>query len=113
MAVTLTGADVLSFVGNKQPSDEDTAWADKVAAALISGLTHRLNGAVVVSPSPAEDELNVALLIGGAEGYKRREATFGLTGYADLEGGAIKVAKDYLDGIKPLIDRYSAGPGIG
>jgi hypothetical protein len=109
----LTGAQILTFVGNKQPEQEDTDWADSVAKALVSGLTYRLNGAVIASPSGAEDEINVALLIGGAEGYKRREATFGLTGYADLEGSAIKVARDYLDGVKPLIDRYSNGPGIG
>ena len=108
----LTGPQVLTFVGVKTPTAEDTAWADAVAKALVSGLTVKLNGAVIESPSGAEDELNVALLIGGAEAYKRREATFGLTGYADLEGNAIKVAKDYLDGVKPLIARYSI-PGIG
>jgi len=84
-----------------------------VAAALVSGLTVRLNGAIIVDGSMAEDELDVALLIAGAEAYKRQEATFGLTGYADLEGNAIRVAKDYLDSIRPIIDRYSAGPGIG
>lgn len=109
----LTGAAILDFVGVKTPTQSDTDWADMVAKALVSGLTVRLNGYSVAEASPAEDELNVALLIGGAEGYKRREATFGLTGYADLEGSAIKVARDYLDGVKPLIDRYSTGPGIG
>lgn len=109
----VTGAQILTFVGAKTPTAEDTEWADMVASAVVSGMTVRLNGAVIVSPSPAEDELNAALLIGGAEGYKRREATFGLTGYADLEGAAIRVARDYLEGVRPLIDRYSAGPGIG
>lgn len=108
----LTGAQILTFVGNDNPTEDDTEWADKVAGALVSALTVRLNGATIADGSGAEDELNVALLIGGAEGYKRREATFGLTGYADLEGGAIKVAKDYLDGVKPLINRYAV-PGIG
>jgi len=109
----VTGAQILTFVGKTSPATEDTEWADAVAKAITSGLNVRLNGAVIVDPSPAEDELNVALLLAGAEGYKRREATFGLTGYADLEGSAIRVAKDYLEGMRPLIDRYSAGPGIG
>jgi len=109
----VTGAQILTFVGNKTPATGDSEWADAIAKAITSGLTVRLNGAVIVDPSPAEDELNVALLLAGAEGYKRREATFGLTGYADLEGSAIRVAKDYLEGMRPLIDRYSAGPGIG
>lgn len=108
----LTGAQVLAFVGVKTPTPDDVTWSDAVAKALVAGLTSRLNGATIAAASPAEDELNVALLIGGAEAYKRREATFGLTGYADIEGSAIKVAKDYLDGVKPLINRYSAGPGI-
>lgn len=109
----LTGAQVLTFVGNKTPTSEDTAWADAVAKALVAGVASRLNGAVIASPSPAEDELNVALMLGGAEGYKRKEATFGLTGFADLEGNATKLARDYLTGIAPLINRYSNGPGIG
>jgi hypothetical protein len=110
---SLTGDLILSFVGIENPKPEEQDWADKVAAALMSGLTYRLNGAVIEDGSGAEDELNVALLIGGAEGYKRREATFGLTGYSDLEGNAIRVARDYLDGVRPLIDRYGNGPGIG
>jgi hypothetical protein len=58
-------------------------------------------------------ELDVAAMLAGAEAYKRKEATWGLTGYADLEGNAIRVAKDYLEGIKPIADRYGNGPGIG
>lgn len=110
---SLTGAQILAFVGVVTPSEQEQTWADAVAAALMSGVLHRLNGAVIVDGSGAEDELNVALLIGGAEAFKRREATFGLTGYADIEGNAIRVARDYLDGVRPLIERYSAGPGIG
>jgi len=109
----LTGAQILAFTSADATVPENVTWADMVAKALVSGLTYRLNGAVIASPSGAEDELNVALLLGGAEGYKRREATFGSTGYADLEGSATKLARDYLDGVRPLINRYSAGPGIG
>ena len=109
----LTGAQILAFTGADESVAENVTWADAVAKALVSGLTYRLNGAVIASPSGAEDELNVALQIGGAEAYKRREATFGSTGYADLEGTATKLARDYLEGVKPLINRYSAGPGIG
>ena len=104
----VTGAQILAFVGNKTPSTEDSEWADAVAKAVTQGMLVRLNGGI-----EGEDELNVALLLAGADAYKRREATFGVTGYADLEGNAIRVARDYLEGIKPLIDRYSMGPGIG
>lgn len=109
MALALTGAQVLSFVGVKTPTADDTTWANAVAAAVLAGITARLNGAVPT----AWEELNVAALLAGAEAFKRREAAFGLTGYADMEGNAIRVARDYLEGMKPIIDRYSNGPGIG
>lgn len=109
--LSLTGSDILAFVGVKTPSTEESAWADACAKAVLSGITVRLNGASITNPPP--DELQVAATLAGAECYKRREATFGLTGYADMEGAAIRVARDYLDGVKPLIDRYGAGPGIG
>jgi hypothetical protein len=110
---SLSGTQILAFVGVKNPTQEDVDWSDMVAKALVAGLTVRLNGAIPLDGTMAEDELNVALLLGGAEGYKRKEATFAQTGYADPEGGAITLARDYLDSIKPLINRHSAGPGIG
>lgn len=111
MALTLSGSEILAFVGNNTPSADDIAWADACASAVIAGIATSLNGAAL--SLSGEAELSVASLIAGAECYKRREATFGVTGYADLEGNAIRVAKDYLAGVKPIIDRYSNGPGIG
>lgn len=109
----VTSPQILAFVGVVSPSPAETEWSEAVAKAVNSGIDGRLNGAIIADPSSAFDELAVAARIAGTEAFKRREATFGLTGYADLEGNAIRVAKDYLTGIAPLIDRYSAGPGIG
>lgn len=111
MPLTLTGVQILAFVGVKVPSPDETAWADACAAGVVDGIIQRLNGAAITDPAPTELQ-NVALM-GGAECYKRREAIFGMTGYADLEGAAIRVARDYLDGVRPIIDRYGNGPGIG
>ena len=47
----------------------------------------------------------------GVEAYKRREAVFGITGYVDLQGAAIRVARDYLEAQRPILDRY-ATPGL-
>jgi len=110
-----TGAEILAFVGVTSPSAPEIAWSDACAAAVAAGIRTRLNAAALVEPYPPDmqAELDVASRIAGAEAYKRREATWGLTGYADLEGNAIRVAKDYLTGVQPLIDRYGNGPGIG
>ena len=111
--LAVTGAQILAFVGVKTPTTDDTTWANAVATAVTAAMLSRLNGAVIASPSDAENELNVALLLAGAEAYKRKEATFGSTGYADLEGNAVALSRDYIDAVAPLIDRWSAGPGIG
>ena len=104
------GPQILAFVGVANPSPAETEWSDLVALAVNNGIDNKLNG-VFIDPLLLS-ELEVAARIAGAEAFKRREATFGLTGYADLEGSAIRVARDYLSGVGPLIERYNAGPGI-
>ena len=107
----VTGAEVLVYVGVKSPSAPETEWADLVADAVNTGILIRLNGAVITDPPPAE--LKTAAMMAAGEAYKRRETPFGVTGFSDVEGQAIRLARDYLDGVKPEIDRYGAGPGIG
>lgn len=106
----VTSAQILAFVGVKNPTPEDTAWSAACADAVNAGITVRLNGAEITLPPPAE--LQTAAIMAGGETYKRREAPFGITGFNDIEGNAIRISRDYLDGITPIIARYSI-PGIG
>lgn len=111
MAIFVEPEEILAYVGIKTPTDEETAWADACAKAVNDGIVLRLNGATITDPPP--HELTTAALMAGGEAFKRREAPFGITGFNDIEGNAIRLARDYLDGVKPVIDRYGAGPGIG
>ena len=115
MLALVTGSDILTHVGVKVPTPEQTLWAQTVADAVNAGIETYLNGAAALPPiGPLmAAELKFAALTAGAEGFKRQEAVFGLTGYADMEGNAIRVARDYLEGVKPLLQRYTLGPGIG
>jgi hypothetical protein len=109
MAVWVTADGILGAVGVPIPADaESTAWAEACAAAVSAGIDLRLRGVAYASPpvepplplDPADyPELAFAATVAGAEAYKRREAVYGLTGYVDLEGAAIRVARDYLTGI--------------
>jgi hypothetical protein len=108
----VTGEEVLEFVGITAPTAGETTWAAAVAVAVSSGIDTRLNGGTVPAGGP-EGEVQVAAVLAAAEAFRRRTAPFGVTGYADLQGVAIRVARDYLEGVKPLVDRYSNGPGIG
>jgi hypothetical protein len=85
----------------------DREWAEACAAAVSAGFDRRLDGAVWVNPPALPDELRAAARLAGIECYKRREATFGVTGYVDLQGAAIRVARDYLEAAAPIIARYA------
>jgi hypothetical protein len=109
--IYVTGAQVLALVGITAPSGTETAWATACASAVNAAVEIKLQGVVIDNPSPAYDELTVAAQLAGAEAFKRREAVFGVTGYSDIEGAAIRIARDYLAGVAPLIARYSI-PGM-
>ena len=110
----VTGVQVLAFVGaDVGITSAETEWADACAAAVNAAIEYRLGGAVILDPSLAMDEIKVAARIAAGEAYKRKEATFGITGYSDLQGAAIRVARDYMDGVYPLINRWRTIGGIG
>ena len=110
MAEWVTADAILGAVGVATPADaEATAWAEACAAAVNAGIDRRMTGVPMIDPPDvtAYPELVFAATVAGAEAYKRREAVYGLTGYVDLEGAAIRVARDYLEGVAPIIARYA------
>jgi hypothetical protein len=115
MAEWVTAEEIL--VGSGASTDPSAAkpadleWATACAAAVSAGFDRRLEGAAFLSlpiePPLLPDELRLAARLAGIEAYKRREATFGVTGYVDLQGAAIRVARDYLEAASPIIARYA------
>ena len=109
----VTAAQIMKQAGaaDDSPSGPNAEWAGVCAAAVNEGMDKRLEGATYPSP-PLPGELVLAARTAGVEAFKRREAVYGITGYVDLQGAAIRVSRDYLDAISPIIARY-ATPGIG
>jgi hypothetical protein len=102
----VTGSAILAHAGKRTPTAEDEEWAALCAQAVNAGMDHRLEGALYVDPPPPA-ELTFAALQAGTEAFKRREAVFGLTGYVDLQGAAVRIARDYLEAQAPIIQRYA------
>lgn len=104
----VTADEILEHAGAyRDPSaatPSDRTWAELCAAAVDGGFGVRLADAVV---DPETPELRLAARGAGVEAYKRREATFGITGYVDLQGAAIRIARDYLEAVAPILDRYA------
>jgi len=104
-----TGPEILTHLGVGTPGAGDSEWAALCAAAVSAGVDRRLSDAELADGSDPVlyAELRFAARIAGAEAYKRREAAFGVTGYTDLQGIAIRVARDYLESVSPIIARYA------
>jgi hypothetical protein len=113
MPTYVAGTDVLAFVGIDTPTSFETTWSDLCAGAVQSAFNVRLSGVTITDPSPQFTELKVAARLAAAEAFKRREATFGVTGYSDLNNAAIRVARDYVTGVEPIISRYTLRGPIG
>jgi hypothetical protein len=114
----VSAEEILVAVGHTDPSaasPAETAWAEACAAAVNEGIDLKLEGVafvmpladLLVSPPPLPAELVLAARFAGTEAFKRREATFGLTGFVDLQGAAIRIARDYLEAVAPIIARYA------
>jgi hypothetical protein len=105
----LTPDGLLAHAGAVAPYDPaDLTWAALVIGAAQAGITTALNrGPAPVLEREADLELELALVMAAAEAWKRREAPFAVLPFADLQGGAVRLARDYLDGVRPIIQRYN------
>lgn len=113
MTEWVTAAAILGGSGApSSPSPADEEWAEMCAAALNAGIDDVLSDTLADGTvTGTEPEVVWLARIGGTEAYKRREAVFAITGYVDLQGTAIRVARDYLEGVRPILARY-ASPGL-
>jgi len=106
----ITGAEILTIAGVTAPTAEDQAWADLCAAATDDAAATFLDW-----PDPIIDtgEIKPLCLLAGAELYVRRAAPFGQTGYVDLNtGGMVRMARDFLEGVKPALARHRNVAGL-
>lgn len=104
-----TAAVILARSGAPDsPSPDDQEFAELCAGAVNAAIDSVLADALIVNPLlTSEPELEWLASMAGVEAYKRREAVFGITGYVDLAGAAIRVARDYIEAQRPILARYA------
>jgi hypothetical protein len=116
----VTGAEVLALAGTPRPTPDQAAWADKAAGAMTAAVNNYLGEYVWAYPGeyvidlgyPGWEELKPAAELAAVELYKRREAPFGSTSYADAYGQAIRLSRDYLAPILPTLRRWHPTAGV-
>lgn len=106
----LTAAELLTYVNVAAPTGAQTTRATEIAAAIDGAFVTTLEWPVGYVATAADTaELAEAAKLAGAQLWARRSAPFGVTGYADAEGGAIRVASDPIAGVRPMVTRHRAG----
>ena len=107
----VTGADILTHVGESAPTAADTAWAATVADAVEAAIAHGMDGITVAADSAAEHELIRAALDDGAAAYARRKAPHGVLSVGP-GGETVRLGSDIVIALRPVFRRYGT-PGIG
>ena len=105
----VTGAEILTHVGEDAPDAAQTAWAASCAAALEAVIAYRLTGVTITAG--IEAELNVAAVQDGAACYASRAAPHGVLSVGP-DGDVVRLGRDITRELEPIFLRY-AGPGIG
>ena len=95
MAVTL--AEFQAYVG----TDETTFPEECLTSGLA--LVEAYIGEVVTVPVAIKDQ---SVLIASSELYHRRSAPNGVAQFASFDGSPIRVAKDPMNAVYPLLQRY-------
>jgi hypothetical protein len=95
MSVTLE--EFQAYVG----TDETTFPQECLTAG--SGLVDTYIGEVLTVPVALRDQ---AILIASSELFHRRSAPNGVAQFASFDGAPIRVAKDPMNAVYPLLQRY-------
>ena len=94
----------MAFVRVSNPSPDEVEWAMALSQAINAGIDAYL-GSVTIA-LPGADEIKAAASRAFGYAWKYREAPFGEAQWMDEQGGAIRLAGDWLDPIKPILNRY-------
>jgi hypothetical protein len=105
MAEWVTPAQGLGFVRIVTPTQGETDWANTLAPAINSAIDEYLGAGFEVS-YPPQIEISAAALRSFGYAWKYREAPFGEAQWLDEQGGSVKLARDWIDPIKPILARY-------
>ena len=108
----VTGAEVLTHVGNTSPTAADTAWSAACAAAIDAEVIHHLGDSTIADDDTSGLALaiKVAARTDAAALYQTRKAPHGVLELGP-EGEAVRLGANDLRALTPVL--YRVSPGIG
>jgi hypothetical protein len=96
------------------PSDPDLLWLGQLADSVIQQIDLYLdhtgppfNAAGVVQPA-----VTTSAILALIDAYRRKDATFGIIGAWSPDGVALRVSRDWLDGVKASLQPFRVRFGV-
>lgn len=96
------------------PTDPDLPWLGQLADSVIE-----LVDEYVDSPAPPFNEagtvrpsITTACVLALIDAYRRKDATFGIVGAWSPDGTALRVSRDWLDGVKASLQPHRVQFGV-
>lgn len=100
----IDAAQGLAFARVAAPTADEQGWAQSLAEAIDGSITAYLGEVTLDSIATLEVEASALRAFG--YGWKYREAPFGEAQWLDEQGGAVRLASDWIEPIKPILNRY-------
>lgn len=94
-------------------NDPDMPWLAQLADAVIELITSYIDPpAGAVAPATVPPSVTTASVLALIDAYRRKDATFGIVGAWSPDGVALRVSRDWLDGVKAALQPHRVRFGV-
>lgn len=95
------------------PTDPDLSWLAQLADAVVELIVEYLDaGADVVVGATVRPSITSSAILALVDAYRRKDATFGIVGAWSPDGTAVRISRDWLDGVKAALQPHRAQFGV-
>jgi len=95
------------------PTDPDLPWLAQLADAVIELINARIDRVSGSTPSGAvPPSVTSSAILALIDAYRRKDATFGIIGAWYPDGVALRVSRDWLDGVKASLQPHREQFGV-
>ena len=96
------------------PTDPDLPWLGMLADSVIALVDEYLDSPdpPFNTTGPVPPALTSSCVLALIDAYRRKDATFGIIGAWSPDGVALRVSRDWLDGVKAALQPYRQRFGV-
>ena len=97
-----------------KPSDPDLPWLGQLADSVIQQIDLYMDhaGPPFNEAGAVQPAVTTSAVLALIDSYRRKDATFGIIGAWSPDGVALRVSRDWLDGVKASLQPFRVRFGV-